>query len=150
MKEGKLLAKRNGNIKSWLVKSKQLHLSSIQEEEDDPFSMMEVDKTMDIGREQRKAEAKATQESWQAKVICGMLAREICSGVSQTPEVCGYIFYEQYDGECLDGGTGKGGMEIDDGQPAGADEGARNDRGAGKEDCRSCKRREKEGEVGQG
>jgi hypothetical protein len=46
-KEGKLLAKKNGNMKSWLVKSKQLHLSSIQEEEDDPFSMMEVDKTMD-------------------------------------------------------------------------------------------------------
>ena len=41
--------------------------------------MMEVD----TGWEQRKAEAIALQRGWQARVICGMLVREICSGVSQ-------------------------------------------------------------------
>ena len=45
--------------------------------------MMEVDEMMDIGREQRKAEAKAKQGSWQERVICKSLASEICSGVSQ-------------------------------------------------------------------
>ena len=63
-KEGKLLAKKNSTMKSWLVKKKQLHMSSIQEEEDDPVSMMEVDRTVDTGREQRKAEASAVQRGW--------------------------------------------------------------------------------------
>ena len=53
-------------MKSWLVMKKKLHLSSIQEEEDDPVSMMEVDKTVDTGREQRRAEARAMQRGWQA------------------------------------------------------------------------------------
>ena len=44
--------------------------------------MMEVDKTVDMGREQRRAEARAMQGGWQAKVIGGLIVREICSGVS--------------------------------------------------------------------
>ena len=85
------MAKKNGNMKSWLVKSKQFHLSSIQEEEDDPVSMMEVDRTVDTGREQRRAEASALQRGWQARVICGILVREICSGVSQKAVVSSWI-----------------------------------------------------------
>ena len=50
-KEGKLLAKTNTSMRSWLVKStrKSVNLSSIQEEEDNSVSMMEVDDEMDIG-----------------------------------------------------------------------------------------------------
>jgi hypothetical protein len=90
-KEGKLLESKNGTMKSWLVMKKKLHLSSIQEEEDDPVSMMEVDKKVDTGREQRRAEARAMQRGWQARVICGMLVREICSGVTQKAVVSSWI-----------------------------------------------------------
>ena len=96
--------------------------------------MMEVDRTLDIAREQRRAEARAVQSGWQARVVCGSLAREICSRISQRAEVHSWI-----NSMLEDGDPGKGGMEDDAGQSARTDEGAWHDGKAGERDCREGK-----------
>ena len=87
--------------------------------------MMEVDKTVDTGREQRRAEARAMQRGWQARVICGILERDL---FWSEPEGGIIVLDRWYDGGCVDGGPSQGRMEDDDGQPTDTDEGTGNDR----------------------
>ena len=62
-KEGRMLAKTNGSLKTWVIsKNTRLHLSSIQEEEDGNISRMEVDKMIYMARGKRIAEANAKRK----------------------------------------------------------------------------------------
>jgi hypothetical protein len=79
-------------MKTWLSsKNTRLHLSSIQKEEDNNISMMEGDRTVDMARGQRIAEANAQRSRWESKMICGKLVDDICGGISQKAVVMSWI-----------------------------------------------------------
>ena len=53
--------------------------------------MMEVDKTIDMARGQRIAEANARRSRWESRMICGKLVDNICGGISQKAVVMSWM-----------------------------------------------------------
>jgi hypothetical protein len=96
-------------------KKTQLHLSSAHEEEDDPVSLMEVYTTLDIAREQRKAEARAMRNLASKRDLWQSGTRDL---FWDKPAGFGTILDQWNAGGRVDGDSGKGGMEDDTGQSA--------------------------------